>query len=180
MDDNNSISSMNSSIQTTSIDITISSSIEIKKQENKEQYIQALDRIFLLLQKHKFTKTKFLLAKPEIKIKGGRSIWLNYSNICNQIKMNSVFVNQYFKAQLYSQLLIQKEKMIIIGYRIKTKVIESYLIEFLKEYLICQQCKIAETKLVKDRKTKLISKECRICKATCTVNGSKFKYFKFP
>lgn len=39
---------------------------------------------------------------------------------------------------------------------------------------------MADTKLIKDQKNKLITKECRICKATCTVEGSNFKYFKFP
>ncbi|CAD8125168.1 unnamed protein product [Paramecium sonneborni] len=180
MNDNDSISLINSSIQTIKQNIILIDNTEIKKQQNKEQYVKALDRILLLLQQHKFTKTKLSLAKPEVEIKGARSIWLNYSKICNQMKMNSVFVNQYFKAQFYAQLLIKNQKMIIIGQRIKSKVLESYLIDFLKQYLICQQCKMAETKLVKNRKTKLISKECKVCKATCTVDESKFKYFKFP
>ncbi|CAD8135886.1 unnamed protein product [Paramecium pentaurelia] len=153
---------------------------EIKQQENKKYYIKALDRLLSQLEKHKLSYTKLQITQPIVQIKGARTIWQNYSQICNQIKMNSKLVNQYFYAQFWGKVSIRNEQMIILGQRIKSKVIQSYLREFLKEQLICQQCKMADTKLVKDRKIKLISKECTTCKATCTVEGSKFKYFKFP
>ncbi|CAD8042888.1 unnamed protein product [Paramecium primaurelia] len=153
---------------------------EIQQQENKKYYIKALDRLFQQLEKHKFSNTKLQITLPIVQIKGARTFWQNYSSICNQIKMNSKLVNQYFYAQFWGQVLIKNEQMIILGQRIKSKDIQSYLREFLKEQLICQQCKMSDTKLVKDRKIKLIRKECTTCKATCTVEGSKFKYFTFP
>ncbi|CAD8206887.1 unnamed protein product [Paramecium octaurelia] len=180
MDINNCFSSINTSRQTIEQNVTLMNNIEIKQQKKKELYLKALDKIISLLQKNQCPRPKLQIEKPQVKIEGCRSIWQNYSTICNQIKMNSKVIDQYFSALFYHYVLIRNQQLIIRGQRVKSTHIVSLLQQFLKEQKICSQCKSADTNLVKNRKIKLIFKECRICRATCTVEGSKFKCFRFP
>ncbi|CAK58731.1 unnamed protein product (macronuclear) [Paramecium tetraurelia] len=186
MDNNNCFSLINNSRQTSinllyqvEQNVTLIKNIEIQEQKNKELYLKSLERIFSLLQKNQCSCPKLQLEKPLVTIEGYRSIWQNYSKICEQIKINSQVVDYYFSASFCHYVLIRNQQLIIRGQRVKTTHILQLLQQFLKQ-LICYQCKRADTNLVKDRKTKLIFKECNVCKATCTVEGSKFKYFRFP
>lgn len=142
-------------------------------------YEMLLTRIYNILKANNpalSEKTKLVIKPPQIvKATGKRTFWVNFVEICNQMKRAPEHVLAFVTAELGAEGSINEEKMLLKD-KFNTKQIESLLKKYINEYVICSLCKTSNTVLIKDSNTRLYILKCESCQSTRTVTSIRTGY----
>jgi len=142
-------------------------------------YEMLLTRIYNILKANNpalSEKTKLVIKPPQIvKATGKRTFWVNFVEICNQMKRTPEHVLAFVTAELGAEGSINEEKMLLKD-KFNTKQIESLLKKYINEYVICSLCKTSNTVLIKDSNTRLYILKCESCQSTRTVTSIRTGY----
>ncbi len=150
-----------------------------KKEENKnilntDDYKIMLNRIYKLLEQHKTSiiKQKFVIPPPQIYQIARKSIWTNFHKISKILQRDINHINSFLIIELRTNCFMNDNNLVIYG-KYFQKHIESILKKYIKEYVICSNCKNFNTFLITNNKNKLHMLKCISCDSTFYVNKIK-------
>lgn len=139
-------------------------------------YEELLDRIFTTIQKQNpelgtGTRKKFRIKPPQIAREPKKTIFVNFREICENIRRDPDHVISYLYAELGTTGSIDSEYRLIIKGIFSAKNMEIVLKKYIAEYVGCRVCGSLETLLKRDPNTRLFSINCLNCSASRTVSA---------
>jgi len=147
--------------------------------KNPFTYDFLLDRIYNVLKSCNpaLAEKKKLIVKPPqvVKARGKRTAWINFEEICNQMRRTPEHVLAYFCAELGTEGAATAGQLIFKD-KYNYKQIESLIRKYIQDYVCCALCKSSNTTLTKDSNTRLYMMKCEQCQSTRSVASIKTGY----
>jgi len=154
---------------------------EAKTPEFKNPYTFEflLERIYNVLKSNNpaLAEKKKLIVKPPqvVKARGKRTAWINFEEICGQMRRNPEHVYSYFLAELGTEGSVSGGQLLLKD-KYQYKQIESLIRKYIQDYVCCALCKSSNTTLTKDSNTRLYMMKCEQCQSTRSVASIKTGY----
>jgi len=103
---------------------------------------------------------------PEAKgfIQGNKTIITNFSQIANYLKRNPEHLAKYLAKELATSFVLEMPRL-ILNRKIKIEKVNEKIQNYVKEYVICKECKKPDTEFIKQ--DRLLFLHCLAC-------GSKY------
>ena len=152
-----------------------------KKTENLEKgtlekkdytYIELLERLYSQLQKNnpiQVNKKQCSIPTPQIS-KFSRKIMLaNFMAICNAIHRQPDHLMAFILTELSTEGNLDGNKRLLIKGKFAQNQIESILMKYMTEYVMCNICRVPDTSLTRDPITRLYFVDCDSCKSKRSV-----------
>lgn len=166
----------------------------LTKSESQEvyPYLYLLDRIFLQmkpLQKlHPQMSTtapnkRFVCPPPNIQQAGrNKSLFVNFNEVRTCLQRQNETVQWFFELiknfilrELGTSGYVDEERNMLTFKRRVTKAdVQTTLMKFIREYVVCGSCQSTDTRLDRESVTKLLRMHCTTCGATMSVNSFPF------
>ena len=115
------------------------------------------------------SKTKVILARPEVNILNKKTNMLNFRVICNQLNRSEQDILKYFEKETSTSISINADGVLIITGIYRLPKIEQILRNYIVENVQCNMCKSLETSIHK--KSKNIILDCSKCHATRSLSA---------
>eukprot|EP00923_Selenidium_pygospionis_P039362 GHVN01068480.1.p1 GENE.GHVN01068480.1~~GHVN01068480.1.p1 ORF type:complete len:212 (-),score=35.19 GHVN01068480.1:44-679(-) len=143
-----------------------------KRKALDEEYFTLLERIFGILRENKQEKTtkkeKITMAPPKIEREGAKkTAFVNIIEISKRMQRETEHLMSYVLAELGTTGSIDGSHRLLIKGVFREEQIQSIIRKYLKEYVLCSNCKSLNTKLNKENR--LLFVRCNQCGASKTV-----------
>ena len=103
---------------------------------------------------------RFEVPKPMVSIQGNRTFISNFEEICNKLRRDKKFVAKYLFKELAIPGHVDKTRLVLQG-KASSSLIEKKLDNFVKDFVMCSECKRPDTRLEKvNRMTMLVCEAC--------------------
>lgn len=124
-----------------------------------------LDRIYNLIseQKNITDSTKLIMTKPEVVCENKKTYVKNFNKICYKLNREVSDIKKFFEEELLKKSSINSEGSLIIGGIFRQKQIQSILLSYIKQCVICKECNSTNTILFKEERVLYL--ECKRCKS---------------
>mmetsp|Transcript_25834 Transcript_25834/g.77569 ORF Transcript_25834/g.77569 Transcript_25834/m.77569 type:complete len:213 (+) Transcript_25834:254-892(+) len=136
-------------------------------------YGDMLDRIVGILHANnpELSEKRRTTMKPPQLMRVGtkKTLWVNFSEICNSMHRSPEHVFQFFMAELGTEGSIDGTQRLVIRGKYVPKYIESLLRKYIVEYVTCQMCRSPNTTLTRDPASRLYFIHCSDCSSTRSV-----------
>jgi len=106
--------------------------------------------------------TRFEVPKIKGYIEGNKTIISNFMQICGFLHREPSLVLKYLQKELATPAIIEGNRM-ILGRKISSRAIDEKIDQFVKDFVICKECKKPDTKLFKEDRILLL--KCMACGA---------------
>ena len=117
-------------------------------------------------------KTKMSISVPQVGMLGTKkSLWANFEDIISSVDRKLEHAQQYFGAELSTEVFLNDKKQLVMKGRYNQKQIQSVLKNYLKDYVKCQNCKSYKTELERDASTRIYVLRCKACGASNSVQN---------
>ncbi len=136
----------------------------------KHKYKEMLDRAFKLLPKTKASDTRFEIPKVSGSIQGNKTIITNFTQIAKTLRRPEKHLLKFFSRELATTGDIKKGGTIFIG-KFGAGMLNAKLEKYVKEFVLCAQCKKPDTTLIKEKG--IAFKHCEACGARSSVRSLK-------
>lgn len=134
---------------------------------SKEEYDLLLDRIIEIISEKNPDMLKkqaaWSMAVPQIQRAGTRSVWINFKEICDNLKRPIDHVYNFIVKELGTEASLGGDNQLFLKGRYSSTKLESLIIKYAKEYVRCPNCKSQDTILTKNNSTRLQMLECNFC-----------------
>jgi translation initiation factor 2 subunit 2 len=107
--------------------------------------------------------SKLILSRPEVSRENKKTAVNNFSNICLKLNRNHLEVQKFFEDELLKKTSIDSKGSLIVCGMFRPIQIESILMNYIKEFVVCKECKCTDTKLYKE--CRVVYLECNKCKS---------------
>jgi len=107
-----------------------------------------------------------------VKARGKRTAWINFEEICSQMRRNPEHVSAYFLAELGTEGAVNSGQLLLKD-KYQYKQIESLIRKYIQDYVCCILCKSSNTTLTKDSNTRLYMMRCENCQSSRSVTSIK-------
>ncbi|EAY21356.1 Domain found in IF2B/IF5 family protein [Trichomonas vaginalis G3] len=137
-------------------------------------YSDLLQRVFNSMQKNPEDDNrarKIALPNPQIDRKGKKTIFANFTTICDQLKRSPEHVKQYINTEQNADSSIDGNGALIISGRLQQSQIEKLMLNYILTYVQCPVCHSTDTKLEKQNRLQFI--KCNTCTAQRAVQQIK-------
>jgi translation initiation factor 2 subunit 2 len=134
------------------------------------EYEKLLEKAYEKLPKVVVTGERFEIPQFEIFIQGNQTIVRNFSKICETLRRDPKHLLKYLTRELATPAAFDGVRAIFqskIYPRLMQKKLESYV----KEYVLCKECKKPDTKLIKEGRITFL--KCEACGAKSSVKSIK-------
>ncbi len=105
-------------------------------------------------------------AKPRTHIQGGKTVIKNFKKIANKLRRNPKHLLKYLAKELATSGNLEGDQASLKG-KFKSYQIKNKLSNYIKEYVICEECGKSDTNLTNFKGTKY--KRCEACGARSPV-----------
>ncbi len=127
---------------------------------SKKEYTKLLKSAMEKLPEKKEEKKRFQIPEVDAFTQGNKTIIKNFSDILSILRRDKRHLSKYFFAELAAPGNVEGDRL-IIQRKVKTKLIEKKLEDYVKEFVFCNECGEPDTILVtKDKKTVM---KCEAC-----------------
>lgn len=133
-------------------------------------YETLLEKAYEKLPKIETTEERFQTPIVEIMVQGNQIIIKNFSQICETLRRDPKHLLKFLMRELATAASFD-EKRAILQSRIPQKLIQQKLEAYVKEYVICKECKKPDTKLIKE--DRIFFLKCEACGAKASVKSIK-------
>ena len=112
-----------------------------------ETYEKLLDEAYA---KVKIIEYKERFETPKVKsiIEGNKTIISNFQQICNYLRRNCEHLKKFLEKELAAPGKIDEERLVLVK-KIPSKKIDDVIESYVKDYVICKECKKPDTELIK-------------------------------
>jgi len=115
---------------------------------------------------------RYTLKPPQLSRDGTKkTVWLNFAEMCPQLKRKPEHVLNYVLAELGTSGSVDGKHRLVIKGRFQPKQIENVVRHYLTEYVVCRTCKSADTVLKKENRLYFMC--CDVCGSTRSVAAIK-------
>lgn len=137
---------------------------------DKMDYESLLEKAYEKLPKVEITEERFQTPVAEIMIQGNQTIIKNFSQICQTLRRNPKHLLKFLTKELASPGNFDKIRAIFQS-RIPQNIIQRKLESYVKDYVICKECKKPDTKLIREDRITFL--KCEACGAKASVKPVK-------
>ena len=131
-------------------------------------YEELLDKAYDKLPKLKDSGERFEIPKADVTTEGGQTIVKNFVQIANDLRREPDHLMKFLTKELAAPGALKPPRAVFTA-RLTQKAVQDKIAVYVREYVICKECKRPDTKLVKkDRITTLV---CEACGAKYGVKG---------
>ncbi len=127
------------------------------------EYESLLDRATHKIPTDISERARWSLPEPDIMIEGNQTIIRNFSELIAKMDRDANHVYQYLLGELGTSGTKEANRVMFKG-RIPPKRIRSRIVNYVKAYILCNQCNAPDTHFVKEDRTTLL--KCQACGAT--------------
>lgn len=124
---------------------------------------QLLDRAYTDLEAKRTMTSKLSIPPPEVGCVNKRTIVGNFSTICGKINRSEVDVQTFFNDELSCKSSIDAKGELILGGIFRQKGIENIISSYIKQYVMCKECKSMNTEHIKE--DRILFMKCNTCLA---------------
>jgi len=108
-------------------------------------------------------RARWTLPEPEILIEGNQTIIRNFSELISKMDRDPNHVYQYLLNELGTSGTREANRVMFKG-RIPPKRIRGRIVNYVKSFILCNQCNAPDTHFVKEGRTTVM--KCQACGAT--------------
>ena len=127
------------------------------------EYESLLDRARDKIPTEISERARWTLPDPEILIEGNQTIIRNFSELISKMDRDPNHVYQFLLNELGTSGTRESARVMFKG-RIPQKRIRGKIVNYVKSYILCNQCNAPDTHFVKEARTTLM--KCQACGAT--------------
>ena len=127
------------------------------------EYESLLDRARDKIPTEISERARWTLPDPEILIEGNQTIIRNFSELISKMDRDPNHVYQFLLNELGTSGTRESVRVMFKG-RIPPKRIRGKIVNYVKTYILCNQCNAPDTHFVKEDRTTLM--KCQACGAT--------------
>ncbi len=131
-----------------------------------------LDRVYSQIKEpdKKDLKHEYKILPPIVSNTKNKKVTrvINFPLICDQFRRTYTDVMNYFLAELLTDGSLDANNSLVLKGFFKENAIQSLLVKYAKNYVICKECKGASTDLIK--KERLLFLSCNLCLSQRTIN----------
>ena len=124
-----------------------------------------LDRMYDQLNKQKniAESTKLVLSKPEVLCENKKTFIKRFDETCLKLSRTVDEVKKFFEDELLKKSSIDGKGNLIICGMFRQKQIQSILMSYIKQCVMCKECNSTDTKIYKE--DRVLYLECNKCKS---------------
>ena len=126
-------------------------------------YESLLDRARDLIPKDISERARWTLPEPESLLEGNQTILRNFSSIVDSMDRDPNHVYQFLINELGTSGTQENTRILLKG-RVPPKRIKEKIVAYVKNYILCDQCRAPDTRFIKEDRTTLL--KCQACGAT--------------
>ena len=126
-------------------------------------YESLLDRARSLIPKDISERARWTMPEPEILLEGNQTILRNFSSIVDSMDRDPNHVYQFLINELGTSGTQENTRILLKG-RVPPKRIKEKIVAYVKNYILCGQCRAPDTRFIKEDRTTLL--KCQACGAT--------------
>lgn len=126
-------------------------------------YESLLDRARGLIPKDISERARWTMPEPEILLEGNQTILRNFSSIVDSMDRDPNHVYQFLINELGTSGTQENARILLKG-RVPPKRIKEKIVAYVKNYILCGQCRAPDTRFIKEDRTTLL--KCQACGAT--------------
>ena len=127
------------------------------------EYESLLDRARDKIPTEISERARWTLPDPEILIEGNQTIIRNFSELISKMDRDPHHVYQFLLNELGTSGTRESARVMFKG-RIPPKRIRGKIVNYVKSYILCNQCNSPDTHFIKEERTTLM--KCQACGAT--------------
>ena len=127
------------------------------------EYESLLDRARDKIPTEISERARWTLPDPEILIEGNQTIIRNFSELISKMDRDPNHVYQFLLNELGTSGTREAARVMFKG-RIPPKRIRGKIVNYVKSYILCNQCNSPDTHFIKEERTTLM--KCQACGAT--------------
>ncbi|MCX8166726.1 MAG: translation initiation factor IF-2 subunit beta [Candidatus Micrarchaeota archaeon] len=139
---------------------------------NKEDYEKMLEELYTKMPKKSITKERFEIPVLDLFIQGNKSICKNFYQACDKIRRSPEVVSKYLSKELAAPISLSEGRMVISG-KINQKLLNEKFTDFVKEFVICNQCGKPDTNIIEEKHFYFLV--CEACGSKKSVRNPNFK-----
>ncbi len=113
---------------------------------------------------------RFEIPKVESSIQGAFTVVKNFVHIAEYLRRDPKHMLKFFTRELASPGTLQGSNA-VFQTRVNTRTIQQKLEDYVKEFVLCKECKRPDTKLIKE--DRILTMKCEACGAKCAVKQLK-------
>lgn len=132
-----------------------------------DEYDTYLDRIISIIKNSNpqvIQKSNFTLVAPIVQKVGTRTAWSNFSQLCESLGRPIEHLYAFFSKELGTETSLGGDNQLFMKGRYTSSKLETMIVKYTKEYVLCSNCKSKDTFLNKQNKLQVV--ECNKCKHT--------------
>ena len=122
---------------------------------------ELIDKFYNELELKTGKVVKLSVDRPVIKCLNKKTFLSNFRTICKQLKRDESSILKFFSEELRTIISIDQNGGMVIDKLFKQNGIEKVLNSYIKEYVICSECKFGDTIIKKENRITFI--ECQKC-----------------
>ena len=134
------------------------------------KYENLLNKAYQNLPKVEETTERLEIPEPEIIIQGRQTIIKNFSQICEAMRRDPNHLLKFLTKELATPAGFDGTRATFQS-KIARRMVENKMESYVKEYLVCKECKRPDTKLV--RENRIVFLKCEACGAKSPVKPIK-------
>ena len=133
------------------------------------QYEELLEKAYSKLPKTNEEGERFVIPVADVSVQGSQTIVKNFSQIAQALRRESSHLMKFLTKELAAPG--SSNDRAIFQAKLSEKIIQQKIEAYVKEYVLCSECKRPDTRLIKeDRLTFLV---CEACGAKTPVKSIK-------
>lgn len=125
-------------------------------------YEELLERAYEKLPKIKEQKERFEVPQVDSDIQGNMTIFKNFIPVTQAIRREPKHLLKYLTKQLAAPGSIEGQRAIFQS-KLTKRVIQAKLDNYVKDFVVCKECKRPDTKLIKEGRILIL--KCEACGA---------------
>lgn len=133
---------------------------------NKMDYESLLNKAYEKIPSKVKIADRFEIPVVEIILQGNQTIIKNFSGVCEIFRREPQHFLKYLTKELATPANFDGSRAILQS-KIPQSLIQKKLEAYVKEYVICKECKRPDTKLIKDGR--IVFLKCEACGAKTSV-----------
>ncbi len=127
------------------------------------EYEALLDRARENIPQDISSSARWKLPEPQVLIEGSQTIVRNFAEIVDMMDRDANHVYQFLQNELGTSGSREGQRVILKG-RIPPKRIRGKIGNYVRTYVLCEQCNAPDTRFIKEDRTTLL--KCQACGAT--------------
>lgn len=136
-------------------------------------YEELLGRVYLLVQSKNPALaqrvTKKLKPPQVMRVGTTRSCWTNFDDIRESLNREREHMKEFFLSELGTTGSLDAKNQFMVRGKFPPKTIESLLVKYITDYVMCANCRSLETELTRDAITRLYFMSCNACGSSRSV-----------